>query len=314
MSVVGALLSPLRAYREAWLELASRDPTLAAMDAGLAGLPAWPDPATGPTASRRTALAAEPGAVVEAARRRGRDGGAVFLAAPVPLLVEAAYGPEAQALFRAPLRVELVGVPLPGTGEDGALPRDDLTAMRGLASIAVVVPADAPTVARATAVLGTHAGPGYLKLPPEGTPTVTDGAFALGRAPTLRDGNDLTLVALGTTVAPALAVADDLARVGVAARVLDAASVKPFDEAAVLRAAHDTGALLVVEAGPVSTGIGTLVAAMTAENYPVPVRRLGAPETVAAGGSAPTPEAASWLAGRLRDEAFELLRLRGKAT
>ena len=312
MSAASARLSPLQAYRAAWLDLASRDPRLGALDVGLEQLPAWPD-ATG-TASRRRALAADPKAAVEAALELSRDRAAVFLAAPIPFLVEAAYGPVARSLVGPGLRATLVGVPSAAHGTGEAAARDDLAAMRVLPQIAVAVPADAPTVARATAVLASRDGPGYLRLPPEGAPTVTDGSFALGRAPTLRDGNDLTLVALGTTVGPALAVADDLGRVGIATRVLDAASVKPFDEAAVLRAARDTGALLVVEDGPISTGIGTLVAAMTSENYPVPVRRLGAPETVTSGGSGSPPGAAGSLAERLRDEAFELLRLRGKAT
>ncbi|EQD72894.1 Transketolase central region, partial [mine drainage metagenome] len=122
----------------------------------------------------------------------------------------------------------------------------------------VVVPADAPTTRTATRVLHDTRGPAYLRLPRENLPVVTDGEFRLGRAPELAAGSDLTIGAVGVMVARALEVARRLGEGGISVRVLDLASVKPFDEPAILRAARETGAILVLEEHSVLTGVGAL--------------------------------------------------------
>jgi transketolase len=190
---------------------------------------------------------------------------------------------------------------------------EDIGLMRGLPGMTVVVPADAPTTRAATLEVADRKGPAYVRLTRENLPTVTDGSFKIGRAAELRSGSDLTIVAVGAMVARALEVAEELARVGITTRVLDLASVKPFDEAALLRAARDTGAILVLEEHSVLTGVGALVASTTSENYPIPVRRVGVPDVFGESGD---PWALLDRYGmsleRIRDEAWELLRLRGK--
>jgi transketolase len=177
----------------------------------------------------------------------------------------------------------------------------------------VIVPADAPTTRAATFAVAERDGPAYVRLTRENLPTVTDGSFQIGKAAELRSGSDLTIVAVGALVARALEVAEELAKVGVSTRVLDFASVKPFDEPALLRAARETGALLVLEEHSVLTGVGALVASTTSENYPVPVRRVGVPDVFGESGE---PWALLDRYGmskeRIRNEAWELLRLRGK--
>jgi transketolase len=200
-------------------------------------------------------------------------------------------------------------------GGPGPESLDDLSVLRGVPRLTVVAPADAPTTATALGVLTDTPGPSYLRLPATSPiPTVTDGRFELGRAAELRSGSDLTVGAVGRLVATALEVAAELARVGIAARVLDFASVKPFDTKAVVRAARETGAILTLEEHQAATGIGSLVAALTAENYPVPVRRLGVPDLA---GEPPGTEAEELDrlglgVSRALEEAWELLRLRGK--
>lgn len=190
---------------------------------------------------------------------------------------------------------------------------EDVGLLRSLPGMAVVVPADAPTARAATLGLHDHPGPTYLRLARGLHPIVTQGAFTLGRAAELRPGSDLTIVAVGTLVTRGLDVAEELARVGVSTRVLDFASVKPFDEPAVLRAARDTGALLVLEEHSVLTGVGALVASTTAENYPVPVRRVGVPDVLGeAGASEELLDRYGLSTERIREEAWELLRARGK--
>lgn len=200
-------------------------------------------------------------------------------------------------------------------GPDGGTHQmlEDIGLMRGLPGMTVVVPADAPTTRSAIFALAAAHGPAYVRLARDSLPTVTDGSFEIGRAAELRAGSDLTIVAIGAMVARALRVAEELHRVGIETRVLDAASVKPFDEAAVLRAARDTGAVLVLEEHTVETGIGSLIAATTAENYPVPVRRVGVPDVFGESGEGwELMDRFGLSEGRILEEAWELLRARGK--
>jgi transketolase len=203
----------------------------------------------------------------------------------------------------------------PRSGEAGGTSPmvEDIGIMRGLPGMTVVVPADAPTTRTATFAVADREGPAYVRLPRESLPTISDGSFKIGAARELRAGNDLAVVAVGALVARGLEVAEELARVGVSARVLDFASVKPFDEPALLRAARDTGAILVLEEHSVLTGVGAMVAATTSENYPVPVRRVGVPDVFVESGDPSTLLDRIGLSSeRIRDEAWELLRMRGK--
>ncbi|MGI0067802.1 MAG: transketolase C-terminal domain-containing protein, partial [Thermoplasmata archaeon] len=101
--------------------------------------------------------------------------------------------------------------------------------------------------------------------------------------------------------------------VGITCRVLDLASVKPADTPALLRAARDTGAILVLEEHSVETGVGALVAATVSESYPVPVRRIGVPDLFGESGEAWAVFDRFGLSKeRILDEAWELLRQRGK--
>jgi len=200
-------------------------------------------------------------------------------------------------------------------GPDGGTHQivEDIGLMRGLPGMTVIVPADAPTTRAATFAVAERDGPAYVRLTRENLPTVTDGSFAIGKAAELRSGSDLTIVAVGAMVARGLEVAEELAKVGISTRVLDLASVKPFDAPALLRAARDTGAILVLEEHSVLTGVGALVAATTSENYPVPVRRVGVPDVFGESGDAwALLDRYGMSRERIRDEAWELLQARGK--
>jgi transketolase len=110
--------------------------------------------------------------------------------------------------------------------------------------------------------------------------------FAPGVAVTLREGGDATIIVVGTPVANALAAADTLATEGLSLRVLNTPFIDPLDEAAVIKAARETGAIVTVEEATVTGGLGAAVAAITSGNHPVPVRMLGVR------GFAPTGSAA----------------------
>lgn len=190
---------------------------------------------------------------------------------------------------------------------------DDIGLMRGLPGMTVVVPSDGPTTRAAMRAVVGFSGPAYVRLTREELPTVTDGSFQIGKAATLREGSDLTVIAVGAFVPRALDVAQELGRVGVSVRVLDFASVKPFDEKALLRAARETGAILTMEEHSVLTGVGALVASATAEEAPVPVRRVGVPDMFLAPGEAGSLRDRYGMSKeRCLEEAWTLLKARGK--
>jgi transketolase len=112
---------------------------------------------------------------------------------------------------------------------------------------------------------------------------VPNRAFRMGTAEVVRMGGDVTLIGCGTTVHLAVAAAEALLTEGVSARVLNMATINPLDEAAVLAAAAETGAIVTVEEASVRGGLGGAVAELTASNHPVPVERVGFPGFVPTG-------------------------------
>ena len=104
---------------------------------------------------------------------------------------------------------------------------------------------------------------------PEGT------EFKVGKGAVLRDGDDVTLVSSGIMVAESLKAADMLAAEGISARVIDMFTWKPIDAALLEESARKTGAVVTAENHNYLSGLGVQVANSLAENYPVPVRRVG---------------------------------------
>lgn len=312
MTPDGPPVSSVTAYHEALLAAAPAHARLVVVEAELS-----PTEAFSSWASRFPSryVSLQPPELAGVAAEQGRAGGPAFVGAPVAALLGGAFPDLVRSVVVPRLNVKLVGFPptLDHAPREALLPvRDDLGTWRSLPGMTVIAPADGPTVPTAVAALVDRDGPAYVRLPPHGAPTVTDGTFSIGRAHELRAGSDLAILALGPMLGPAVEAADELAGVGVSVRVLDLASVKPLDEPAVLRAARDTGALLVLEGAPLATGLGTFVAALTAENVPVPVRRLGFPDLWPPGNGIPAWEEQGLSLERVRDEAWELLRLRGR--
>jgi transketolase len=109
--------------------------------------------------------------------------------------------------------------------------------------------------------------------------------FTIGKANPLRDGSDVTIVANGIMVAPALDAADTLADEGIKARVLDMHTVKPIDQAALQAAATETGAIVVAEEHLAHGGLGSVVAMTVAELHPVPIRYVNIGDQFAESGA-----------------------------
>ena len=165
---------------------------------------------------------------------------------------------------------------------------EDVAWMRIIPGMTVLVPADPLETEQAIRWAYRHDGPVYLRISRMKVPAIhpDDYQFAPGRAFTVRDGNDVTIVANGTVLHRAVAAADLLAGQGIDARVLSVASVKPLDEAAIVTAAQQTAGIVTVEEGLAAGGLGGAVAELVARTHPTRVTALGLPDTFAPTGSA----------------------------
>lgn len=164
-------------------------------------------------------------------------------------------------------------------GEDGPsqMAIEDIALATSFPGMVVLVPADAPATRAATRAMLEHKGPVYLRTGRPKAPIVyPDGVdFQIGRANLLREGRDVTIVACGLMVAAALEAAHDLSQEGIDVRVLDMHTIKPLDEQAIERAAHETGAIVTAEEHLLDGGLGSAVARVVAERQPVPMAFVG---------------------------------------
>jgi transketolase len=175
-------------------------------------------------------------------------------------------------------------------GEDGISHQavEDLALSCALPSFTVVVPADAIETAEAVrAAAGTY-GPFYIRLSRPKTPIVnTEGyQFTLGKAVTMRQGQDATIMATGIMVAKALEAADILAGQDIDCRVINIHTPKPLDEATIVRAASETGAIVVAEEHLAQGGLGSRVAQVLATQKPVPMEFVNLGDKYAMSGKA----------------------------
>jgi transketolase len=165
---------------------------------------------------------------------------------------------------------------------------EDLSWMRAIADLPVIVPADPVQTRAAVRWAAAATGPCYMRVPRFKVPEVTpDGAeFEPGRSIRLTEGDDVALVATGTMVSRALEAADRLRADEIRARVINMAFIDPLDEQAVLDAARETRGVVTIEEATVSGGLGAAVASVVVERDPVPMRILGVRGEFAPTGSA----------------------------
>ena len=163
---------------------------------------------------------------------------------------------------------------------------EDVAIMRAMPNMTVVVPADAVAVPALLRQIIALDGPAYFRMGRNPTQVLYEPSqsFTLGRAITLREGSDATIIAMGVMVSLALDAADELAREGIQVRVLDMHTVKPLDGAAIQAAAEETGAIVTAEDHSIIGGLGGAVAEYLAEHAPVPLARIGIPDTFCRSG------------------------------
>jgi transketolase len=164
---------------------------------------------------------------------------------------------------------------------------EDLSWLRAVADLPVVVPADPNETRAAVRWAATNGGPSYLRIGRHPVPALSDEPrdFTLGVSTQLRDGDDVTVVAAGTMVSRAVEAADLLHDEGVSVRVINMSTIEPLDVRAVLDAGAQTRAVVTVEEATTTGGLGAAVANIIVQHHPVPMRILGVPRQFAPTGS-----------------------------
>lgn len=175
-------------------------------------------------------------------------------------------------------------------GEDGATHQmlEDIALMRALPNMTVVVPADAAETAQVIRWAASYQGPVYIRMGRAKVEDVIspDAEFVPGKSTTLADGSDVTLMACGIMTQQALQVAKMLAEEGISARVINMSSIKPIDEAAIVKAAKETGAIVTCEEHTVMGGLGSAVAEVVVRHCPVPMAMVGTEDVFGQSGKA----------------------------
>jgi transketolase len=173
-------------------------------------------------------------------------------------------------------------------GPDGVTHQgqEDLSIIRAIANSTIIAPADPATTKLAVWAAAEYDGPVYLSFTRDPVPALFDlnYPFAIGKAVTVREGTDATIIALRDLVVQSLIAAEHLAAKGLSVRVLDCHTLKPLDVEAVLAAAGETGAIVTAENNVFFGGLGSAVAEVLVENNPIPMKRIGVRDTFAESG------------------------------
>jgi len=165
-------------------------------------------------------------------------------------------------------------------GEDGGSHQaiEDIAAMRALPNMTVLCPSDAVSTEAAIKKAAEMDGPVYVRLGRLAVDVLynqEDFHYEIGKAITLRPGKDMTIIATGFMVHEALKAVDLLAQKGIEARLIDMHTIKPLDKDIIIQAAKETGAIVTAEEHNIIGGLGSAVAEVLAENYPVKMKRVG---------------------------------------
>ncbi|MGG0247709.1 transketolase family protein [Peribacillus frigoritolerans] len=163
--------------------------------------------------------------------------------------------------------------------QEGAthLPLEDISLMRSLPRMTVIVPADAVEMEKAVEAAYYHEGPIYLRVGKLPVPIVTkkEEPFKIGKAIKYREGSDITIISTGIMLDESLKAAGELEKQGVSAELLHIHTIKPIDKDAIIASAAKTKHVITVEEHSIIGGLGSAVAEVLSENQPAKLRRIG---------------------------------------
>lgn len=176
-------------------------------------------------------------------------------------------------------------------GEDGASHQsiEDIALMRAIPNMTVISPADGVEARLATIAASKVDGPVYLRFSRMVAPVIFDEStykFEIGKGVTVSEGSDVTIIATGTMVSAAVVAAEQLKGEGISARVVNIHTIKPIDKDIIVKAAKETGAIVTCEEHNIIGGLGSAVAEVLVENYPVPVKMVGVQDKFGKSGKA----------------------------
>jgi transketolase len=166
----------------------------------------------------------------------------------------------------------------------------DIAVTRAIPGLDVMMPADRHEAKKMIEALVDYERPVYLRIgrnPVQDSYLSDDYEFQIGKAVTMKAGNDLTIIATGETVRVALDSAEALEQEGINCRVLNMHTIKPLDEEAIIKAAKETGRIITIEEHSIFGGLGAAVAEVVTQNCPVPMKILGIPDEPAIAGTTP---------------------------
>ncbi len=280
------------AYGKALVELADQEPDLVVLDADLSGSTmtkefgtAYPD--------RFFDMGIAEGNMVGVAAGLAACGKKPFVNSFAMFAAGRAWEQVRNSVAYPGLNVKIVGSHGGlSVGEDGATHQciEDLAIMRAIPNMTVLCPCDGHEMKAAVKALLHYEGPAYMRLGRLAVENVTDSLegyqFEIGKGVLLRDGQDVTVVAVGMMVQLALKAADLLAEEGISVRVIDMHTIKPLDTEILLTAARETGCLVTTEEANVIGGLGSAVSEYLASACPVPIIRHGVEDEFGRSGAA----------------------------
>ncbi|HWR45908.1 transketolase family protein [Sporomusa sp.] len=164
-------------------------------------------------------------------------------------------------------------------GEDGGSHQsiEDISLMRGIPNMTVIVPCDAIQMKKALIAAVNMEGPVYLRVARPPSPVFTDEneSFEIGKANVMKDGKDVAIFATGLMVYEALTAAEELAKQGIDAAVVNVHTIKPIDKDVIVSMARKTKKIISVEEHSVIGGLGSAIAEVLSEEKPVKLKRIG---------------------------------------
>ncbi|KKQ76974.1 MAG: hypothetical protein US99_C0053G0003 [Candidatus Daviesbacteria bacterium GW2011_GWF2_38_6] len=164
-------------------------------------------------------------------------------------------------------------------GPDGATHQalEDMAITRVLPNMVVICPCDAIEAKKATLAIAKTKEPSYIRLSREKVPVITteNTPFEIGKAEVFNDGKDVAIIACGQMVYRSLLAAKKLEESKISVRVINCHTIKPLDNTTILKAAEDCGAIVTAEEHQVNGGLGSAVAELVSQHFPVPMKIIG---------------------------------------
>jgi transketolase len=166
---------------------------------------------------------------------------------------------------------------------------EDIALMRAMPNMVTMAPCDSVEAEKMTLAMAKDKRPNYMRVAREATPVLTtaDTPFEIGKAYVFTPGTDVTILATGTMTYHALLAAEQLYKDGIDAEVVHVPTIKPLDTETILKSLRKTKCAVTVEEAQIIGGLGSAIAELAGENFPVPMKRIGMQDQF---GESGTPE------------------------